>query len=341
MPSVEYINQRINIYRARIEKPSIYDVLLAESKQTNNFQIKKLKNMSETERRKKHIHDKAEEKMRQETGNVKYFSYKKKIQFKMRIKKEEKNLEEKVLQENQVRNQKKEAASIQVGSTEFRSTISPKSRGLTSVASLTNTGTAQESRKQLESTNTGANNLGSTTKEGERNNNNNNNSGSPGNHPGPVKKTRVFERLFQDANRKQEQQPILDIEEPIDREFKSAVGEEFYRALKNCNDIDSIKRTALNFITNFRNKALENFDLKNSPLNNIPRFFGDESKEFNVFFPDFSIKNDLTQKEIDDIFDRPEKLENVEGNTFLLRKINKIMNGSIIKYWKSVQDTQK
>ena len=37
-PSVEYINHRLNLFRMDCEKPSVHDILLAESKQTNNFQ---------------------------------------------------------------------------------------------------------------------------------------------------------------------------------------------------------------------------------------------------------------------------------------------------------------
>ena len=37
-PSVEYINHRLNLFRMDCDKPSVHDILLAESKQTNNFQ---------------------------------------------------------------------------------------------------------------------------------------------------------------------------------------------------------------------------------------------------------------------------------------------------------------
>lgn len=37
-PSVEYINHRLNLFRMDCEKPSVHEILLAESKQTNNFQ---------------------------------------------------------------------------------------------------------------------------------------------------------------------------------------------------------------------------------------------------------------------------------------------------------------
>lgn len=37
-PSVEYINHRLNLFRMDCDKPSVHEILLAESKQTNNFQ---------------------------------------------------------------------------------------------------------------------------------------------------------------------------------------------------------------------------------------------------------------------------------------------------------------
>ena len=88
-------NLRLNLFRNKIEKPTVFDVLVAESKQTNNFSIKRSKSLSDAEKIKRQIHELAEEKLRQESGDVKFFSYKKKIQFQFRIKKVEKNLEEK------------------------------------------------------------------------------------------------------------------------------------------------------------------------------------------------------------------------------------------------------
>ena len=37
-PSIDFINQRLNLFRMDAKKPSVHEVLLAESKQTNNFQ---------------------------------------------------------------------------------------------------------------------------------------------------------------------------------------------------------------------------------------------------------------------------------------------------------------
>lgn len=36
-PSVEYINHRLNLFRMDCDKPSVHDILIAESKATNNF----------------------------------------------------------------------------------------------------------------------------------------------------------------------------------------------------------------------------------------------------------------------------------------------------------------
>lgn len=228
---------------------------------------------------KKEIHEKAEAKLREETGDVKYFSYKKNIQFRFRITKEEKKLEE------------------------------------------------ERKEKEKQNLSKSPNNNKPQIKEPDS----------------PLKKSpEVFERLFLDANRKQNNlQNLLEMEEPLDKELKTTPGEELYRKLKKCPDEDSIKRTALAYLNNYKAKAEENFDLKNSLLNHIPRFYGDESKEFNIFFPDFSLAKGMTQKQIDAIFEKPENYDNLDGNVFLLKKMKKIMNGNIIKYWKHLQDSQK
>lgn len=152
----------------------------------------------------------------------------------------------------------------------------------------------------------------------------------------------IFERLFLDANGKQNnQEKLVEMEEPLDKELKTATGEELYRKLKNCPDEESIKRTALNYLNNYKAKTEEGFNTKNNLLSQIPRFYGDESKEFNIFFPDFSYAKNMSEKEIEEIFEGPEKLDEADGNIFLLKKMKKIMNGSIVKYWKQLQDAQK
>ena len=122
---------------------------------------------------------------------------------------------------------------------------------------------------------------------------------------------------------------------------KTEAGKELYKMLKKCQDEDSIKKTALNYMINFRKRAIEDFDLKNSIINQIPRFYAEDSLEFNQFFPDFTLSNNMSQNEINHIFEDPENLENEEGNTFLLKKMKKIMNSNIINHWKYLQDTHK
>lgn len=229
---------------------------------------------------KKEIHEKAKAKLREETGDVQYFSYKKKIQFQFRINKEEKKLEE----------ERKEKEKLN------------KNYSPTKGNNQTKTESPDSQKKEKAPT--------------------------------------VFEKLY--LNRKQNNlQNLLEMEEPLDKDLKTTAGAELYRKLKKCEDEDSIKRVALQSLNEYKAKAEENFDLKNSLLNHIPRFYGDESKEFNIFFPDFSLAKGMTQKQIDAIFERPEKYENLDGNVFLLKKMKKIMNGNIIKYWKHLQDSQK
>ena len=236
--------------------------------------------MTNVEKMKKEIHEKAEAKLREETGDVKYYSYKKKIQFLFRISKEEKKLEE----ERKEKDKQNRSKSPNPSKAQMKDPDSPSR----------------------------------------------------------IKSPEVFERLFLDGNRKQNNlQNLLEMEEPLDKELKTTPGEELYRKLKKCPDEDSIKRTALSYLNNYKAKAEESFDLKNSLLNHIPRFYGDESKEFNIFFPDFSLAKGMTQKQIDAIFERPENYDNLDGNVFLLKKMKKIMNGNIIKYWKHLQDSQK
>lgn len=82
---------------------------------------------------------------------------------------------------------------------------------------------------------------------------------------------------------------------------------------------------------------LADFEKEGSLFSNIPRFYGDESKEFNTFFPDFSLTKNLSdKKEIQNILENPEDYSNEDGNVFLLKKMKIIMNSNIMNYWKEL-----
>jgi len=132
-----------------------------------NIKPKKSKSLSNVEKMKKEIHEKAEAKLREETGDVQYFSYKKKIQFHFRISKEEKKLEEERLEKEKQNHTK-----------------SPT-----------------QNKPQIKEPD------------------------SPGR-----KNPEVFERLFLDANRKQNNlQNLFEVEEILDKKLTTTPGEDLYR----------------------------------------------------------------------------------------------------------------
>lgn len=115
---------------------------------------------------KKEIHEKAEAKLREETGDVQYFSYKKNIQFHFRISKEEKKLEEERLEKEKL--------------------------------NLNKSGGGKAQTKEVDSAG--------------------------------KKKPEVFERLFLDANRKQNNlQNLFEVEEILDKKLTTTPGEDLYR----------------------------------------------------------------------------------------------------------------
>ena len=124
--------------------------------------------MSNVEKMKKEIHEKAEAKLREETGDVQYFSYKKKIQFHFRISKEEKKLEEERLE--------------------------------------------KEKQNLTKSPNGGKDKLKEPDSPGKRN-------------------PEVFERLFLDANRKQNNLQLFEVEEILDKKLTTTPGEDLYRCV--------------------------------------------------------------------------------------------------------------
>lgn len=82
MPSIENFSQRLNLFRKKIEKPDVIEIIL-QSRDTLLKQIKK-----EEERKAKiqnRIHETIEAKLRKEQGDVKYYSKLKKNQFDSRM----------------------------------------------------------------------------------------------------------------------------------------------------------------------------------------------------------------------------------------------------------------
>ena len=266
-PSTDYLNQRINIFRAKMKKPSVFNALKEEAKATNNFTIKRAKQVTEEEKIKRQIHEMAQEKMRKDAGHVQFHSFKKKMQFQFRVKKAEKKLEEKGKSNQSPEQDKKEAK-------------------------------AKENAV-------------------------------------------VFERLFKNTNRSSTMVNKVERDEPLDREFKTAIGEELYRALKGCNDDESIKKTALSYLSNYYQKIEENFDLKNSIFNKIPKFYSDDCKEFNLYMPDVNLINKYNAKEIDSILEGNHTENFDEESLFLIKNLQKIMKGNVINYWKYMQDVQE
>ena len=238
---------RLNLFCHKIEKPSVHDVLLKESKLTNNFSIGS-KSLSDAEKIKKQIHDLAEEKLRMESGDVKFFSFKKNVQFQFRIKKVEKSLEQK----------------------------EPNIK---------------------------------------------------------------MDRSFSQPNNESKNEPKFDflVDEDL-KKLKTEGGRELYKKLKKCQNEDEIKKASLNFLNNFKKKTMEELNLENSLMNQIPRFYAEDTLEFNQYFPEFSISKNFTKEQVEQLFENPENFELSEGNVFLLKKMKKITNSNIIKHWKYLQN---
>jgi len=72
-PSIEYINQRLNIFRANCEKPSLLEILTQREKETEKFAIKTSDDPSAKEKIKELEYTK---KIEKESGGVEYYAFK-------------------------------------------------------------------------------------------------------------------------------------------------------------------------------------------------------------------------------------------------------------------------
>ncbi|CAD8147879.1 unnamed protein product [Paramecium octaurelia] len=97
-PTLEEFQQRLNLFRINNTKSDIVDLIIEE-------QDKLLKDIQQQEKKNKAIenavHESIEAKVRKETGDVGYVSFRKKIQFQFRIRKAEELAQEKVLKQKE------------------------------------------------------------------------------------------------------------------------------------------------------------------------------------------------------------------------------------------------
>lgn len=123
-------------------------------------------------------------------------------------------------------------------------------------------------------------------------------------------------------------------------EFQTAIGQGFYEILKQAgDDTEHFRKMANSFVNNYNKKVkmeLHNMKKKNFPPQ-IPKFTAEETKNLNILLPDYT--SFLTNK--GNIF---QNLEDVKPavNTpeyDCLKTINKILDGKLINFWKTCQNT--
>lgn len=122
----------------------------------------------------------------------------------------------------------------------------------------------------------------------------------------------------------------------IEIEYKTQKGEEFYKLIKTKDSDEKIKRCVIEYLTEHRAKMEKELQSKPNILSQGQKYYSEESKEFSLLAPNFQLKAQLAQQgKIDENFF--EKRNNLEqGNVYLLTKVNKILNGNLLKKWKQI-----
>ncbi|KAM3140231.1 hypothetical protein pb186bvf_007587 [Paramecium bursaria] len=93
MPSIEEFQQRINLFRSNEQRTDIIDLIIQEQDRLQkDIQMQDKRNKAVENA----VHESIEAKVRKETGDVGYVSFRKKIQFQFRIRKAEELAQEKV-----------------------------------------------------------------------------------------------------------------------------------------------------------------------------------------------------------------------------------------------------
>jgi hypothetical protein len=92
-------------------------------------------------------------------------------------------------------------------------------------------------------------------------------------------------------------------------------------------------------LSDHRKQLKEEFESKATILSQGQKYYSDEAKEFSLFSPNFGLKNALQGKITEDFFEFRNDLE--DGNAYLLTKVNKMLNGTLMRKWKNLQDVQK
>ena len=149
------------------------------------------------------------------------------------------------------------------------------------------------------------------------------------------KQPSVFERLQAGNLAATEENVQNDIQ--FDMDLQTQKAQELYRQVNKATTDEAIKKTVIEKLIQHRGQSLKELQDKASLINQGQRYNTDECKEFSLLSPNMQIKKQMQEKGInDDFFETRTDLE--DGNIYLLTKINKILNGNLLKSWKHLQD---
>ena len=266
-PSLESVNNRLNIFRAKIEKVDHLELLAKESSKEKKPQ----KNLKNQEKEKNKDQDKkdtttSDTKPNEEPNmsfpgeddDITYYSFKKKMQLALHKRKEL----EKAENEKRLRNEKKKGKGEDTNETE-----------------------ASKKYRNGESS------------------------------------------TFEEKKNKE-------------IEFQTAIGQGFYEILKQAgDDTEQFRKMANTFVSNYNKKVkieLHNMKKKNFPPQ-IPKFTSEETKNLNVLLPDYASFMNNKGNVFQNLEDVKPAINTPEYEC--LKTINKILDGKLINFWKSCQNT--
>lgn len=274
-PSLESVNNRLNIFRAKIEKIDHLELLAKESaeKKTNKAkeQSKKIQKNNESNDIKL---PEEELEIKDEEDDVVYYSFKKTMQLKLHKRKELERLE-------------------------------------------------QEKKEKLRKKNEL---LGNSSLETNASNTN--------------KKNLPFhERYLKDKGQDKQKELVKD-EKAL--EFQSVIGQELYQLLKQSGDDVELFRKRASEQLKKHNKTVKEQLYKNRYKNfppQIPKFTAEETKNLNILLPDYNAAMFIQNK--NNLFNNLEDVKpQINSPEYeMVKTINKIIDGKIIGFWKSCQNT--
>ncbi|KAL4438426.1 hypothetical protein ABPG74_009465 [Tetrahymena malaccensis] len=331
-PTLETVNHRLNIFKSKIEKIDYLEYLQKEMTQTaggllsqqqggqnaNGQNLQQTANQNAVTSSQINNNDQADEEGnlankqfeqeeddenvgRDSEGNIIYFSFKKRMQMELR---------QKVERSRKIKEEENRLKSSEIKQRSGDRRVNLTGRGVSDALKLIKQQQLIEKKKRANS-------------EDEFRN-----------------KRKSFTGLKSEKSIENEEKKLQFADKDQNLNFQTRIGIALYQTYQQCaGDKESFKKTA-NFILKDYNKTKASFFKKKPFPPQTTKFTNEETKNLNVYLPDFS--SNLYAPNKNNLFANIDTFELPPGTPEgdFIQIVDKILDGAVLRFWKESQNQQ-